>query len=128
MKKRLYERDCKVNTNKKVNESEEIDRQAFGSLIRYGDKPYDGYAILNDGYFVKRIYAESDEDAKKQFQDWLDRGGTGAVENDIDEEYDNDDWEPTEEEIARYDMIARYSEKHPETCISLEDLKRKYGL
>lgn len=80
MKKRLYERDCKVNTNKKVNESEEIDRQAFGSLIRYGDKPYDGYAILNDGYFVKRIYAESDEDAKKQFQDWLDRGGTSISE------------------------------------------------
>lgn len=57
--------------SKRVKDSEEIDRQLFTSLIRYGDHPYDGYAILRDGNFVKRIYAESDRDAIKQFRDYL---------------------------------------------------------
>ena len=59
----------------KCNESEELDRELFTSLVKLGDKPYDGYSILNDGYFVKRIYAESDDDAVKQFRVWVDNGG-----------------------------------------------------
>lgn len=52
-----------------LKESKEIDRKGFVSLVKLGEKPYDGYSILNDGYFVERIYAESDEDAIKQFRD-----------------------------------------------------------
>lgn len=52
-------------------DSKEIARQLFVSLIKYGDNPYEGYAILRDGNFVKRIYAESDKDAIKQFNDYL---------------------------------------------------------
>ena len=70
-RKAMFARGFKES--KKINESEEIDRKLFVSLVRLGDKPYDGYSILNDGNFVKRIYAENDIDAKRQFRDWLDK-------------------------------------------------------
>lgn len=59
--------------NESLNEADELDRKGFTTIVKLGDYPYDGYSILNDGYFVKRIYSESDEDAVKQFRDWLER-------------------------------------------------------
>ena len=56
-----------------LKESKEIDRKGFVSLVKLGEKPYDGYSILNDGYFVERIYAESDEDAIEQFRDRVEK-------------------------------------------------------
>ena len=70
-----YDESCDKKSRKKITESEELDREYFASLVKLGDKPYDGYSILNDGYFVKRIYAESDDDAVKQFRAWVDKGG-----------------------------------------------------
>lgn len=64
-----------------LKESTELDRQAFVSLVKLGDKPYNGYSILNDGNFVKRLYAGSDEDAISQFRDWIGRGGTRLKES-----------------------------------------------
>lgn len=54
-----------------VKDSKELDRKLFYSLIKLGDHPYDGYSILNDGYFVKRIYADSDLEAKKLFREYI---------------------------------------------------------
>jgi len=62
---------------RRIRESKELDRKAFVSLVKLGRNPYDGYSILNDGYFVKRIYAESDEDAIRQFRDYLARKNEG---------------------------------------------------
>lgn len=62
---------------RRIRESKELDRKAFVSLVKLGRDPYDGYSILNDGYFVKRIYAESDEDAIRQFRDYLARKNEG---------------------------------------------------
>jgi len=61
------------NINESLKESTEIDRQLFVSLVKLGDNPYDGYSILNDGNFVTRIYAESDEEAKQKFQDYINK-------------------------------------------------------
>ena len=49
----------------------EIARHLFASLIKLGDNPWNGYSILIDGYFEKRVYASSDQDAIKQFYDWV---------------------------------------------------------
>lgn len=60
--------------NESLKESNnEIARKGFMSLIKYGDQPWEGYAILNDGYFVKRIYSEYDEDAISQFEKYLEK-------------------------------------------------------
>lgn len=66
---------------RRIRESKELDRKAFVSLVKLGRDPYDGYSILNDGYFVKRIYAESDEDAIRQFRDYLARKNEGIGDN-----------------------------------------------
>lgn len=63
----------KRKSNKKLTEGEELDRKGFVSLIRLGDHPYDGYSVLNDGYFVRRIYAESDDEAIDKFNQFLAR-------------------------------------------------------
>lgn len=63
--------DFDESCGKKINESRELDRKLFVSLIAYGDKPYEGYGVLNDGYFVKKIYADSDEEAISKFRSWL---------------------------------------------------------
>lgn len=59
--------------NESLKESKELDRQLFVSLVKLGDEPYEGYSILNDGNFVKRIYANSDEDAIKQFRKYINK-------------------------------------------------------
>jgi len=69
--------------NESLTESEELDRHYFASLVKLGDHPYDGYSILNDGYFVRRIHAESDDDAIQQFRDWVDNGGTSQRESKV---------------------------------------------
>ena len=78
-----YKRDrvIKDRLGKSLKESKELDRQAFVSLVKLGDNSYDGYSILNDGNFVERIYAKSDDDAIKQFRAWLDKGGTKLKES-----------------------------------------------
>ena len=73
-----YKKDVvKESYRRRIRESKEIDRKALVSLVKLGRNPYDGYSILNDGYFVKRIYAESDEDAIRQFRDYLARKNEG---------------------------------------------------
>ena len=63
----------KCESRKRITEGEELDRKGFVSLIRLGDHPYDGYSVLNDGYFVRRIYAESDDEAVDKFNQFLAR-------------------------------------------------------
>lgn len=60
------------HTRRYIYDSKELARKLFVSLIKLGDNPWEGYTILNDGNFVKRIYAESDKDAIKQFNEYLD--------------------------------------------------------
>lgn len=48
----------------KESYSEELARELFASLIKLG---YGEYSILNDGYFVEKFYASSDEEAVKKF-------------------------------------------------------------
>lgn len=52
----------------RIKESTEIDRQLFKSLVKLDDGEY---SILNDGYFVKKIFAETDTDAIKEFRKYL---------------------------------------------------------
>lgn len=70
---RAFKQIVAKSKNESLKESKELDRKAFISLVKLGNKPYDGYSILNDGYFVKRIYANSDDDAIKQFRDYVDK-------------------------------------------------------
>lgn len=49
----------------------EIARHFFASLIKLGDNPWNGYSILIDGNFVKRVYASSDQEAIDQFNKWV---------------------------------------------------------
>lgn len=51
--------------------SREIVRELFASLIKLGDNPWNGYSILIDGNFVKRVYASSDQEAIKEFRNWV---------------------------------------------------------
>lgn len=51
--------------------SREIARELFASLIKLGDNPWNGYSILIDGNFVKRVYASSDQEAIKEFRNWV---------------------------------------------------------
>ena len=51
--------------------SREIAREVFASLIKLGDNPWNGYSILIDGNFVKRVYASSDQEAIKEFRNWV---------------------------------------------------------
>ena len=41
--------------------SREIARELFASLIKLGDNSWNGYSILIDNNFVKRVYATSDQ-------------------------------------------------------------------
>ena len=79
LKKGITRKDeaCKGNKCKSLKEGEELDRELFVSLVKL--HPY-GYSILNDGNFVKRVYAETDDDAIKQFRDWIDKGGMSIEE------------------------------------------------
>lgn len=51
-----------------IKEGKEIDRQVFASLEKLNDG---GYSILNDGYFVARVSADDDDDAKAVFKKFL---------------------------------------------------------
>lgn len=63
----------RVPVNESLKESKELDRKLFMSLIKLGDNSWDGYSILNDGNFVKRIYADNDREAIRKFRDFLDK-------------------------------------------------------
>ena len=52
--------------------SREIARELFASLIKLGENSWNGYSILIDGNFVKRVYASSDQKAIKEFRNWVD--------------------------------------------------------
>ena len=64
-------------SKKKLNESmQEIDRQLFASLNKEGDGHY---YILVDGYYEKDFYADSDDEAKEKFRQWINRDKTNNV-------------------------------------------------
>lgn len=62
-----------LGVNESLKESKELDRKLFMSLVKLGDNSWDGYSILNDGSFVKRIYADNDREAIRKFRDFLDK-------------------------------------------------------
>lgn len=51
-----------------IKEGKEIDREVFASLEKLNDG---GYSILNDKYFVARVSADDDDDAKAIFKKFL---------------------------------------------------------
>lgn len=55
----------------KITESEEIARKYFVSLNKEKERGYTRYFILNDGYFVKDIVADSDKEAIDKFNKLL---------------------------------------------------------
>ena len=74
----------------KESYSEEIARELFVSLIKLG---YGAYSVLNDGYFVEKIYADSDEEAIKKFYELNKRRDDGPrvyAEDQIDTAKDGD--------------------------------------
>lgn len=74
----------------KESYSEEIARELFVSLIKLG---YGAYSILNDGYFVEKIYADSDEEAIKKFYEIIKKRKSGPMvypEDEIDAAEDGD--------------------------------------
>lgn len=54
--------------------SEEIARKYFYSLNKEREKGYTRYFVLNDGYFVKDIIADSDDEAIKLFNELTTKG------------------------------------------------------
>lgn len=57
-----------IKNKRRLKESmQEIDRRYFASLNKEGDGHY---YILVDGNYEKDFYADSDEEAKKKFQQW----------------------------------------------------------
>lgn len=65
---------------KEINDKT-IDQSLFMRLIKLGNHPYDGYSILNDFNFVQRIHADSDEDAIRQFREFLNNRKKSVNEN-----------------------------------------------
>ena len=59
--------------NKRLVEDDEnvLARKVFVTLVKLYPR---GYSILNDGYFVKKIYAASDEEAIRQFNELATKG------------------------------------------------------
>lgn len=70
VKLRIAEESKYRNRRSTISESadDELARKGFVSLVRL--YPY-GYSVLNDGYFVCRIAAENDDDAIRQFYEFL---------------------------------------------------------
>lgn len=58
-------------TIKESDYSQEIARKYFVSLNKEKEKGYTRYFILNDGYFVKDIVADSDKEAIDKFNKLL---------------------------------------------------------
>ena len=53
----------------KESSDKEIDRKGFKSLIKYGVHDDGGnYAVLNDGNFVRKFWADNDDEAKVIFR------------------------------------------------------------
>ena len=44
-----------------LNESDELDRKGFTTIVKLGDHPYDGYSILNDGCSDSNNYYQGSE-------------------------------------------------------------------
>lgn len=60
----------KRSRKSRVTESDDVvDRRGFVSLVKLNN--YGSYSVLNDGYFVIKILADDDSDAKRQFNDFL---------------------------------------------------------
>lgn len=59
--------------NKRLVEDDEnvLARKVFVTLVKLYPR---GYSILNDGYFVKKIYAASDDEAIRQFNELATKG------------------------------------------------------
>lgn len=51
--------------------SEEIARKYFVTLNKEKERGFTRYFILNDGYYVKDIVADSDEEAVDKFNKYL---------------------------------------------------------
>lgn len=68
-------RKLRINEGESYPSSDELARKGFVSLVRL--YPY-GYSVLNDGYFVCRIAAENDDDAIRQFYEFLKTDWNGA--------------------------------------------------
>lgn len=64
----IFDEDMDESYSRLNESSEEIARKLFVSLVKL--YPY-GYSVLNDGNFVCRISAKDDEDAIRQFNDFL---------------------------------------------------------
>lgn len=57
------------NESLKESADKEIDRKGFKSLIKYGVHDDGGnYAVLNDGNFVRKFWADNDDEAKVIFR------------------------------------------------------------
>lgn len=63
--------DPDVPLDESYDHSEEIARKYFVSLNKEKERGYTRYFILNDGYFVKDIIADSDKEAKQKFYQLL---------------------------------------------------------
>lgn len=61
----------KVEKYLKESSDDVIARKVFVTLVKLYPR---GYSILNDGYFVKKIYAASDEEAIRQFNELATKG------------------------------------------------------
>jgi hypothetical protein len=60
----------KRSRKSRMTESDDVvDRRGFVSLVKLNN--YGSYSVLNDGYFVIKILADDDSDAKRQFNDFL---------------------------------------------------------
>ena len=70
--------DCYESYSGLNESSEEIARKLFVSLVKL--YPY-GYSVLNDGNFVCKIAAKDDEDAIRQFNDFLKTDWKSAWKN-----------------------------------------------
>ena len=76
--------------SKRLVEDDEnvLARKVFVTLVKLYPR---GYSILNDGYFVKKIYAASDDEAIRQFNELATKGKllTENISNRIDSDSDS---------------------------------------
>ena len=98
-------------------------------LVKLGRDPYDGYSILNDGYFVKRIYAESDEDAIRQFRNYLSKK-EGLQERNLTsaERYNRNADRIFKDFDARNERMAQFLKDYGVSDDEIAELKNHTGL
>lgn len=83
--------------NESLNEAadREVDRKGFVSLIKYGVfDPGGNYAVLRDGNFVYKFWADDDEEAKEMFRNNLKES---LYESDLEKDFWQEFEEATEE-------------------------------